>query len=405
MGNLPLYYKLLLRGINARQMVGFCLANLLGMTIVLTAVQFWQDVKPMFEGSDSFLRPGQMVLSKHIDDSKLVSSGNNAFTQSEIDDLRAQPFTEDLAVFTPSRFSVYAVIGLQDLGMRMSTDMFLESVPDKYVDVNSSEWRKYDEDSEVPIILPQNYLNLYNFGFAATKGLPSISKKTVGMIPIELRLDGEQGTNRVTGRVVGFSKHINTILVPQSWLDKQNAELAGNQSDAGPSRIILQVTDISDGAILDYLESHGIETEQGNDDAAKTTSFMRTISVIVIAIGIVITLLAFYVLLLSIFILLQKHTQKIDNLLMMGYTISQVVKPFAMIALAMALLSLIISIPLMAYARTLYIYKFGSLYENMPSITLLTTIVVGIGITLVLSVINIFTIKRKVREVFDMHKA
>ncbi len=48
-----LLHKLLGRHINAWQLAGFVLANLCGMAIILTAVQFFSDLKPLFSSSDS----------------------------------------------------------------------------------------------------------------------------------------------------------------------------------------------------------------------------------------------------------------------------------------------------------------------------------------------------------------
>ena len=41
-------WKLLRRHLSIIQFVGFFLANLLGMFIVLLSIQFYQDVKPLF---------------------------------------------------------------------------------------------------------------------------------------------------------------------------------------------------------------------------------------------------------------------------------------------------------------------------------------------------------------------
>ena len=64
----------------------------------------------------------------------------------------------------------------------MSTQMFFESVPDAYIDVKSADWR-FDERSDfLPIILPRNYLNLYNFGFAQSRNLPQLSEGVLGSV-------------------------------------------------------------------------------------------------------------------------------------------------------------------------------------------------------------------------------
>lgn len=144
--------KLLGRHINAWQLAGFVLANLLGMAIVLIAVQFFSDIKPLMTGSDSFMRPGQLVITKRISG---VRGGGSSFKQEEISELKAQPFTRDICQFTPAQYEVFASIGGGNMGMQFSTDMFFEAVPDDFLDVNTDKW-EYDPDSyDVPIILPR----------------------------------------------------------------------------------------------------------------------------------------------------------------------------------------------------------------------------------------------------------
>lgn len=73
--------------------------------------------------------------------------------------------------------------GISLAGIGMRTYLFFESVPDRFLDVRSDEWG-FEEGSEfVPIILPRNYLNLYNFGFASTRGLPQVSEDLVRVLP------------------------------------------------------------------------------------------------------------------------------------------------------------------------------------------------------------------------------
>lgn len=55
-------------------------------------------------------------------------------------------------------------MGMENVGLHMSTAMFFESVPDEYVDVNLDKWEFDENERVVPIIIPRNYLNLYNFG-------------------------------------------------------------------------------------------------------------------------------------------------------------------------------------------------------------------------------------------------
>jgi hypothetical protein len=210
--------------------------------------------------------------------------------------------------------------------MKFSTDMFFESVPDDFLDVSAEQW-EYDPDSHlVPIILPRTYLNLYNFGFASSQGLPTFSEEIAGAVAVNLRLRGVT-TLLKTGHVVAFSRRLNTILVPQAFIDDMNSRLAPGASTQ-PSRLILQVDNPADERIAAYLDRYGYDTEAADADASRAASLMRIITTVVLVVGLIIAVLSFYVLLLSIFLLLQKHTEKIDNLLLMGYSPSMVARPF-----------------------------------------------------------------------------
>ena len=51
---MTLLWKLLRSHLSVAQTLGFALAGLVGMTVVLTALQAYRDVLPVFEGPDSF---------------------------------------------------------------------------------------------------------------------------------------------------------------------------------------------------------------------------------------------------------------------------------------------------------------------------------------------------------------
>ena len=241
-------YRLLSRHINAGQLAGFVLANLCGMTIVLAAVQFATDIIPMFTGNDSFLKPGQMVMAKHVSTVRTLTGKAPTFSAEEIADVSQQPFVKEAGTFTPSLFSVVATLGSRKLGVEFSTEMFFEAVPDDFIDVDLSRWQWHEGDDEVPIILPRNYLDLYNFGFASSQGLPALSESLVSMIKIRFYLRGSAGSKELSGRVVAFSKKLNTILVPQTFMDEMNATLSPDRQPE-PSRLILTVSNPADERI------------------------------------------------------------------------------------------------------------------------------------------------------------
>lgn len=83
--------------------------------------------------------------------------------------------------------------------------MFFESVPDAFVDVSLDKWH-FDEGTQtIPIIIPRNYLNLYNFGFAQSRNLPKLSEGVMGLIQMDINMRGNGRVEQYKGNIVGFS--------------------------------------------------------------------------------------------------------------------------------------------------------------------------------------------------------
>lgn len=398
-----LLYRLLSRHLNAGQLAGFVLANLCGMTIVLAAVQFATDIIPMFTGSDSFMKPGQMVMAKHVSTVRTLTGKAPTFTQKEIADVRHQSFVSDVGTFTPSLFSVVATLGSQKLGVEFSTEMFFEAVPDAFMDVDTSRWHWKEGDKEVPIVLPRNYLNLYNFGFASSQGLPALSESLVSMVKIRFILRGSAGRKELTGRVVAFSKKLNTILVPQAFMDEMNTTLSPERKPE-PSRLIVTVSNPADERIAEYLSNHSYETEADDAEAARTAHLLRIIISIVLVVGLIISALAFYVLLLSIFLLLQKNTEKIDTLLLIGYSPQAVARPYHLLTISLNTLVLILSVIIVLLLRGYYLPLFGQLYPSYSAASLSPALLTGVALYLLVTLLNYVAIRRKVMSVWHLHE-
>ena len=128
------------RHISLAQLAGFFLANLCGMVIVLLSIQFYQDVAPVFTQGDSFMKKDFIIVSKKVSTIGSFVGKSTTFSSYEIDEIKEQPFAKGVGEFTPSSFQVSAGVGMEQLGLNLSTAMFFESVPDRYVDVSSDDW-------------------------------------------------------------------------------------------------------------------------------------------------------------------------------------------------------------------------------------------------------------------------
>ncbi len=251
-------WRLLKKNISVAQISGYALANLAGVIIIITGLQLYRDVTVGSGSDDDLLSTDDyMILSPKVSGLGVLSGGGKGFSTADIEELKAQPWVTSVGEFKSAGFNVAA--GVNFGGRGMSTQLFLESVPDEYIDVNLRGWN-FDPMSsdEVPIVISKDYLALYNFGFAASRSLPRISESMVGMVPLELSLAGNGHQYNIKGRIVGFSSRLNTIAVPESFLDWANETFSAGQP-AEPSRLIVKVDNPGNPAIERYLASHNYE--------------------------------------------------------------------------------------------------------------------------------------------------
>ncbi len=395
-------WKLLRQHMNLFQLGGFFLANLLGMVIILLSIQFYQDILPVFTSPDSFIKKDFLILTKRVSTVGSLLGSNTTFSPSEIDELKEQAFVKNIGAFRPSDYHVAAAVGMQGTGIQMATEMFFESVPDEYVDVDSKRWTYTEGDIMIPIILPRNYLNLYNFGFAQSRSLPKISEGLLSMVRLEIRLRGNGRDETFEGRIVGFSNRLNTILVPETFMNWANARFASNRRNL-PSRLIVEVHNPADERIVKFLKEKGYEIEGDQLDAGKTTWFLKLVVGIVLAIGLVICILSFYILMLSIYLILQKNTEKLENLLLIGYSPSQVAWPYQMLTLFLNGMVLLLALAVVVWVRSLYQEIFAPLFPLSEKKGVFFVASMGIILFLSVSLLNIVAIRHKIKAIWK-HK-
>lgn len=390
-------WKLLRQHISIPQMTGFFLANLCGMAIVLLSIQFYKDVLPVFTQEDTFMKKDYVILTKRISTISSITGKSSAFSTDEINEIKSQPFVRQSGGFMPAQFKVMAGINMGGINMR--TDMFFESVPDNFVDVKSDSWQFTESDNEVPIIIPRNYLNLYNFGFAQSRNLPQLSEGVMGMINLTIELSGNGKDKIMRGRIVGFSNRLNTILVPESFIAWGNREF-GNGEEVHPNRMIMEVTNPTDERIVKFIRSHGYDTEGDELDAGKATWFLRVVTSVVLSVGLLISILSFYILLLSIYLLIQKNTVKLENLLMIGFSPSQVALPYQLLTAILSGTVWIFGIGIVCAARGIYSTMLSELCPSACPGGMLPSIVTGCTIFIIVSVLNYIIIKKKIASLF-----
>lgn len=391
---MDLVWKLLRQHISIGQFVGFFFANLFGMLIVLLGIQFYHDVVPVFTAEDSFMSSDYVIVSKKIGMGTTLSGRSHDFSAAEVENLGSQPFVRHIGAFTSARYKVEATMGINGKSI-LNTELPIESVPDEFIDVPLSNWNYTEGDQTIPIILPRSYINMYNFGFAQNHQLPRISDGLMGMIDFHLYIKG----NEFKGRVIAFSNRLNSILVPQKFMAWSNDQFAPDEQST-PTRLLVDMENPTDKAVVRYMEKNGYEVEDDKLQAEKTTYFLRLIVTMVMMVGLVISILSFYILMLSIYLLVQKNADKLENLLLIGYSPSRVARPYQWLTIGLNVLVLLIALVILFFLRRYYMEIINTLFPQTSTSGLLPAIITGGTLFLLVSILNIFAIRRKVMSIW-----
>lgn len=397
-----LVWKLLRQHISIPQFVGFVFANLFGVMIILFGYQFYRDIVPIFTSGDSFMKTNYLIISKNIGTANTLTGSSNTFSKTEVDDIVAQPFVKGIGEFTSASYKVDAKMGVQGVNI-LNSELFIESVPDKFVDVPLSKWRYKEGNNVVPIILPRSYITMYNFGFAQSHSLPKISEGLVGMINFTLCVHGAGKEGTFTGRVIGFSPRINSILVPQNFMDWSNREFSV-ETDVKPTRLIVEVDNPTDTRVSEFMADNGYDTADNNMDAEKIMYFLKLLVSIVMIVGCVISILSFYMLMLSIYLLVQKNSSKLENLLLIGYSPALVAMPYQLLTMALNFAVLFVAVLLLVVVRGYYLDVIMLLFPEVAEGGIWQTIALGGAVFVAVSLMNVLIIRKKITSLFANRK-
>lgn len=385
-----LIWKLLRQHISIGEFSVFVVAGIIGMIIMLTGVQLYGDVRPMLTGEKSLIGNDYMIVTKPV---KRVGISSTKFTSDEVEAFRNEEFVIDLGEFLSSQYEVYGSVMFN--GRKLSTMMFFEAVDDKFVDVETDEWHFEGIGSSIPIIIPRNYLNLYNFGFSQTQGLPQITEALIKSVELDIRLSGNGYRDNLPARVVGFSDRLNTILVPMEFMQWANERYANTASNE-VSRLIVEVQNPGDPEVMEYLDAMGYQAEEKAAESSKALFLLQLSVAVVVFIGLIFSLLSIFILTLSIYLLIEKNSEKLRNLSLIGYTPKHIAKPYNLITASLNLAIFVVSIVVTLLIRAKYLGYLSEVFGIEVSSSALVSIVTGIAISILISAFNVLIIRRKI---------
>lgn len=384
-------FKLQKRTLVASQIIGYALTIFVGITIILVTTQFYFDIKPLLSQQTDMFKSKSAVISKNISVFKTIDKEKIYFTNKEIKELENQSFTKSISKLNSATFKINAYSKKTETIPVFYTDLFFESISDTYLDVETDEWKWEPALDFIPIIIPENYLNLYNFGFAESQGLPVLSKNTISQIEFNIQVSGNHKSKDYKSKIVGFSNKVNSILVPSEFLSWANKEF-GNLSRNKTSRVLIEFNDPSDKTILEYFNKNNYSINKEKLEFSKLVFFFKSAMFFVFFIALVIIILSISFILLSLNLLIQRNKELLLNLYNIGYNHNRIAKFYQVFISLTTVISIITSLIISNFIRNYYLEKIINLFDFTAN----KNYILLFGISLILILIisyNILIIK------------
>lgn len=307
--------KIIQTGVGKARLVMATAGLGIAMVLLLIAIQAHTDFNQLLYGSQNQNESADfLVINKKITNAMMGQPDKSMFTPEEMEQIKKQPFVEAAGFITSSQFKVTAAAPGD---LQFYTDMFFESVPDSFIDVKNEEWQWKEGENSIPIILPNDFLNLYNFGFALSQNLPQVSQETVKNLPVKITVSKGLLSEQFTGKIVGFSDRISSFLVPASFMDWANRRFGSGMVTA-PSRAVIKTRDPANPALVKFLEDKGYTTNQDKVKYSKTKLIVQTIVSVIGFFGIVLLLFALLVFSMFIQLVIASCKKEIQLLVILG---------------------------------------------------------------------------------------
>jgi len=269
--------KLLLRTQHSSRLWAALAALCIGTTLLLLSVMIWWNFHELLYGKNQNDTLGStfLIIGKKVTEQNVGIVNATVFSPKDIDSLKSAPEVQDIGVITSNHFPVYAMMGGK---LAFATDMPLECVPDNFIDKMPPEWNWQPGNLDLPIIISSQFLDIYNYVFAPSQGLPQLSEASVKSIALNMKVGSGEKTETFTAHVVGFSDRIGSVLAPQSFIDYGNKMYGKPGVAEAPSQLIIKAKDPSNIKFADYLQRHDYTTNAQNLRWSKIRAIVEVVT-------------------------------------------------------------------------------------------------------------------------------
>jgi hypothetical protein len=286
----------------------------IGVLLLLCSVQMYININQLLKEKNPKKTGFDFIsVTKTITDQNMGK--DNRFTPDDLKEIQSQYFIDDAAPLIANQFRVKASAGNI---IPFSTDLFLESINEKFIDTVPPNFTWKEGQANVPIIFSSDFLEMYNV-FAPSQDLPQLSENTISSVAIILECHGPAGVQNFRGQIVAVSDRINSVLVPENFMQMANKNFGG-VSTVPASRIYLKTKDANNPELLSFLQQKNYHVNKDKTKFGRIKQILQAIVSGLAGFGVLVILLAMVLFSFYLQLMIAKSKENLQLLLTLGYS-------------------------------------------------------------------------------------
>lgn len=316
--------KVLFQNQDKAQLAIAVLGSIIGMLFLISSIHYLIRVNEFGKGEE-ILGPNTMIVQKKVSNSSSLNITKTDFSVDEIERFRNEPFVADAQAVICNNFNVLLLTD-DKFVPKFSSDVFLQTVNSKFLDVPADKWNWNEGDTIVPIVMPRDFLVMLNT-FMSASGIPQVSEDLAKDIKFKLRISNEIKKDFVTAKIVGFTNEIPSLLVPETFMKYANQKYA-TVKETKITNVMISSKEGEFGKMEKFLEERGLESRKSQVVIGKLKSIVSTLFVVLLLISFVTVLVSSLVLIQYMQLLIATNQYQIRTLLRLGYNPRKIILLF-----------------------------------------------------------------------------
>ena len=286
----------------------------IGVLLLLVSMQMFINIQQLLKENNPRKSGYDFIsISKNITNENMGK--DNSFTNADLIKLKTYPGIDAISPLISNQFRVRATAG--DV-IPFSTDLFLESIDNGFIDTLPPSFTWQPGQPVVPIIFSSDFLEIYNV-FAPAQGLPQLSEQTLSSVNIILECSGPNGTLNFRGNIVALSDRINSLLVPKSFMNWSNLHFTGDTT-AQVSRVYIKTKDANDPKLLSFLDQQDYHLNKDKVKFGRVKSILQNIVSALGVFGILVIVMALMLFSFYLQLMIARSKDNLRLLLTLGYS-------------------------------------------------------------------------------------